>query len=85
MVEHGATPSWTPAEAQELGFRMMIFPFASIGPAYQAIKDVFTKIKEEGKTGLDASFTPKKLFTIVGLEQAVKVDNASGGSLYSKV
>lgn len=85
MVEHGATPSWTPAEAKELGFKMMIFPFASIGPAYQAIKDVFVKIKEEGKTGLDKEFTPKKLFTIVGLKQAMAVDSGAGGSLYNKV
>lgn len=85
MVEHGATPSWTPTEARELGFKMMIFPFASIGPAYKAIKDVFVKIKEEGRTGLDKGFTPKQLFKIVGLEQAVAVDNASGGSLYNKV
>lgn len=85
MVEHGATPSWTPAEAKDLGFRMMIFPFASIGPAYQAIKDVFIKIKEEGKTGLEKSFTPKKLFTIVGLEQATAFDAKVGGSLYNNV
>ncbi|KAM0346979.1 hypothetical protein HYE67_007900 [Fusarium culmorum] len=85
MVEHGATPSWTPAEAAEFGFKLIIFPFASIGPAYQAIKDVFTQIKETGRTGLDKKFTPKKLFTIVGLEQATALDNAVGSSLYSKV
>lgn len=85
MVEHGATPSWTPEEAKEFGFRLMIFPFASIGPAYAAIKDTFTKIKESGRTGLEKSFTPKKLFTIVGLEDAMEVDAAAGGSLYSKV
>ncbi|EKJ71959.1 hypothetical protein FPSE_07813 [Fusarium pseudograminearum CS3096] len=85
MVEHGATPSWTPAEAADFGFKLIIFPFASIGPAYQAIKDVFTQIKETGRTGLDKKFTPKKLFTIVGLEQATAVDNAVGSSLYSKV
>lgn len=85
MVEHGATPSWTPEEASELGFRIMIFPFASIGPAYAAIKDAFVRIKETGRTGLDKEFTPKKLFTIVGLEEAMEVDAAAGGSLYSKV
>ncbi|RKK71283.1 hypothetical protein BFJ69_g11131 [Fusarium oxysporum] len=85
MVEHGATPSWTPIEAREFGFKLIIFPFASIGPAYQAIKDVFIRIKEMGRTGLDKKFTPKKLFTIVGLEQATALDNAAGGSLYSKV
>ena len=85
MVEHGATPSWTPAEAKELGFKIIIFPFASIAPAYQAIKDGLLKIKETGKTGLDKEFTPKKLFTVVGLEDAVALDNAVGSSLYDKV
>ncbi|KAI8281694.1 Carboxyvinyl-carboxyphosphonate phosphorylmutase [Colletotrichum sp. SAR 10_98] len=85
MVEHGATPSWTPAEAQELGFKVIIYPFASIAPAYQAIKDVFVKIKKTGKTGLEKEFTPKKLFTIVGLEEAMAVDTAAGGSFYNKV
>jgi 2-methylisocitrate lyase-like PEP mutase family enzyme len=85
MVEHGATPSWTPDEAKELGYKMIIFPFASIGPAYQAIKDVFVKIKQTGRTGLEKDFTPKKLFTIVGLEEAMALDIAAGGQLYNKV
>lgn len=85
MVEHGATPSWTPTEAKELGFKIIIFPFASIGPAYQAIKDVFVEMKATGKTGLNKEFTPKKLFTIVGLTEAMGLDAAVGGSLYSKV
>jgi 2-methylisocitrate lyase-like PEP mutase family enzyme len=85
MVEHGATPSWTPAEAKELGFKIMIYPFASIGPAYEAIKQTFVQIKNTGRTGLGKDFTPKKLFTIVGLKEAMGVDAAAGGSLYSHV
>jgi 2-methylisocitrate lyase-like PEP mutase family enzyme len=85
MVEHGATPSWTPAEARGLGFKIIIFPFASIAPAYSAIKNTFTMIKESGRTGLAKDFTPKKLFTIVGLEQVVEQDAAAGGTMYSKV
>lgn len=85
MVEHGATPSWTPAEAQAFGFKIIIFPFASIGPAYEAIKDAFVRIKETGKTGLKKDFTPKKLFTVVGLEEAIDIDAKAGGSMYTKV
>ncbi|WP_254558572.1 isocitrate lyase/phosphoenolpyruvate mutase family protein, partial [Salmonella enterica] len=29
MVEHAATPSWTAAQAKELGYRIMIVPFAA--------------------------------------------------------
>ncbi|EXJ58530.1 methylisocitrate lyase [Cladophialophora yegresii CBS 114405] len=85
MVEHGATPSWTPQEAQELGFRIVIFPFAAIAPAYEAIRSTFEGIKKTGRTGLAADFTPKKLFSIVGLKQATAIDAAAGGQLYSRV
>jgi 2-methylisocitrate lyase-like PEP mutase family enzyme len=85
MVENGATPRITPAEAHELGFRMIIFPFASIAPAYDAIRDTFEMIKQSGETGLAADFTPKKLFSIVGLKQATAVDLAAGGQMYTKV
>lgn len=85
MVEHGATPSWTPEEARDMGFRIIIFPFASIGPAYEAIREAFVRIKETGRTGLDGDFTPRKLFGVVGLEEAVRVDEEAGGRLYHKV
>lgn len=85
MVEHGATPSITPQEAADLGFKIIIFPFAAIAPAYEAIKHTFEMIKTSGRTGLAADFTPKKLFTIVGLKEATAIDLAAGGRLYTKV
>lgn len=85
MVEHGATPSWTPAEARELGFKLIIFPFASIFPAYKAIKEAFVRLKETGRTGLEEEFTPRRLFSVVGLKESTALDAAVGGSLYSKV
>jgi 2-methylisocitrate lyase-like PEP mutase family enzyme len=85
MVENGSTPSWTPAEAKELGFRIMIWPFAAIAPAYEAIRNTYRRVKETGSTGIDPKFTPKALFTIVGLEEAVGVDVVAGGTLYDGV
>ncbi|KAL5583884.1 hypothetical protein FOVSG1_015235 [Fusarium oxysporum f. sp. vasinfectum] len=85
MVEHAATPSWSVAEAQDLGFKIIIFPFASIGPTFHAIRDAFISIKNTGKTGLEKSFTPKQLFSIVGLEEAIQVDIEAGGKLYDQV
>ncbi|KIW69082.1 hypothetical protein PV04_04980 [Phialophora macrospora] len=85
MVEHGATPSLTPQEAQDLGFKIIIFPFAAIAPAYDAIKQTFQLIKKTGRTGLASDFTPKKLFTIVGLKEATAIDIAAGGQTYSAV
>lgn len=85
MVEFGATPSITPQEAQELGFKMIIFPFVALAPAYEAIKNAMILLKKTGKTGTPSDFTPKKLFTVVGLEEAVKVDTEAGGSIYGRV
>ncbi|KAL2846325.1 Pyruvate/Phosphoenolpyruvate kinase-like domain-containing protein [Aspergillus pseudodeflectus] len=85
MVENGATPSWTPEEARELGFKIIIFPFAALAPAYEAIHETYARIKKSGRTGIDPGFTPKKLFTLVGLKDAAKIDEAAGGSLYGKV
>lgn len=85
MVEHGATPSWSPEEAKELGFKIIIFPFAAIAPAYDAIRDSLRRIKDTGSTGIASDFTPRKLFTIVGLKEATAVDEAAGGSLYDRV
>ncbi|KAL4797890.1 Pyruvate/Phosphoenolpyruvate kinase-like domain-containing protein [Aspergillus venezuelensis] len=84
-VENGATPSWSPEKAKELGFRIIIFPFAAIAPAYEAIRSTYRSIKKSGVTEIDLDFTPKKLFTIVSLEEAITVDVAAGGDLYGKV
>lgn len=85
MVENGATPSWTAAEVKELGFRVIIWPFAALAPAYEAIRGAYRRIKETGATGIDPAFTPKTLFTVVGLQEAMAIDVAAGGSLYEKV
>lgn len=85
MVENGATPSWTAAEARELGFRVIIWPFAALAPAYEAIRGAYRRIKETGATGIDPAFTPKALFAVVGLQEAMEIDVAAGGSLYEKV
>ncbi|UKZ96418.1 uncharacterized protein TrAFT101_011210 [Trichoderma asperellum] len=85
MVENGATPSWSVAQAKEMGFRIIIYPFAAIAPAYGAIRNSYKRIKETGVTDIDPTFTPKKLFTIVGLKEAAAVDAAAGGQLYERV
>lgn len=85
MVENGATPSWTAADARDLGFKIIIWPFAALAPAYEAIRDAYRRIKETGSTGIDPNFTPKTLFNIVGLKEAMALDAAAGGSLYAKV
>ncbi|KAL0944339.1 carboxyphosphonoenolpyruvate [Colletotrichum truncatum] len=85
MVEHASTPSWTAAQAKDIGYRMMIVPFAAIAPAYEAIRDSLVRLKETGEVGTKPDFTPRKLFSIVGLTEAMDFDAAAGGKAYSQV
>lgn len=79
MVEHGATPTVSVDEAREMGFRIMIVPFAALAPAYTAIKTAFERLKKTGLTGTGKELTPRKLFQVCGLEDSMRIDAAAGG------
>ena len=79
MVEHGATPIIPAREAQSMGFKIMIFSFASLAPAYTAIKATLEKVKWEGVTGTSKELTPKRLFNVCGMQESIEIDNLAGG------
>lgn len=81
MVEHGATPSISVSEADEMGFRIILFPFAGIAPAYKAMKEVYTRLMKEGITGAEAYMTPKQLFEVSGLSDDLEIDARAGGNV----
>ncbi|KAI9872835.1 MAG: hypothetical protein M1830_001133 [Pleopsidium flavum] len=83
MVENGATPIITVEEAQEMGFRIMIFSFASLAPTYTAIKTTLEKLKREGVTGVGKDLTPRMLFEVCGLNESMKLDFAAGGLAFA--
>jgi 2-methylisocitrate lyase-like PEP mutase family enzyme len=82
MVEHGATPTITVREAEQMGFKIIIWPFAGIAPAYYAITESFEKLYTEGRTGKSAVLTPKQLFEVGGLSESMRIDAAAGGIDY---
>jgi len=82
MVEHGATPNFSVSEAQEMGFRIVIYPFAGIAPAYKAMKEVYMRLKTKGITGAEAAMTPKQLFEVSGLKEDLKIDAQAGGTAF---
>lgn len=84
MVEHGATPSISAQEARELGFKIIIFPFASLGPALTAIREGLEKLKREGLPGLSTDMTPQALFRVCGLDESIKVDMDAGGGAFGE-
>ncbi|KAI9662100.1 MAG: hypothetical protein M1831_002796 [Alyxoria varia] len=80
MVENGSTPVITTKEAEEMGFKLMIFSFASVAPAYEAIKATFEKLKHQGVVGTKEDLSPRRLFEVCGLEELMRVDSEAGGS-----
>lgn len=83
MVEHGVTPNISADEAYDMGFRVVIFPFAGLAPAYKAMKEVYTRLKVEGVTGVEALMTPKQLFEVSGLKDDLEIDAKAGGSTFA--
>jgi methylisocitrate lyase len=79
MVENGATPVITTKEAEDMGFRIMIFSFASLAPAYLGIRAALERLKNDGVVGTPDGLGPRKLFEICGLMESMKVDTEAGG------
>ncbi|GIJ83102.1 hypothetical protein Asppvi_001620 [Aspergillus pseudoviridinutans] len=80
MVENGAGPLITTKEAKEMGFRIMIFSFASLAPAYLGIKAALERLKNEGITGIPEGLGPKRLFEVCGLMDSMRIDTEAGGN-----
>ena len=83
MVYGGATPDISVAEAEAMGYKIVIFPFAALSPAYGAIKQSFEMLKKKGEVGQDAKMPPKSIFEIVGLRDSLKIDAEAGGLAYT--
>lgn len=81
-VENGVSPLISVDEAQDMGFRVVIFSFASLAPAYTAIKNTFEWLKEYGVTG--SSVSPKTIFNVCGLQDLMVIDEQAGGDAFKK-
>lgn len=82
MVENGAGPVITTKEAKEMGFRIMIFSFACLAPAYLGIKRALERLKKEGVVGTPEGLGPRQLFEVCGLAESMQVDMEAGGGNY---
>lgn len=98
-VTGGKSPLWTAKDAQELGFKIAIFPCAGIFPAAKALLASYTHLTSHG-IGIEASTTDnestvdlggadpqglRNFFADMGLEHEVAIDQlaASGTGLGS--
>lgn len=95
-VTGGKSPLWTAKEAEELGFRLAIFPCAGIFPAAKALLASYAHLAEKG-IGVEAEMGEERMvdlggadsmglrnfFADMGLEHEVGIDKlaASGSGL----
>ena len=64
MAENGATPCITTDEAREWGFRIIIFSFATLAPAYVGIRQALQLLKKKGRVSTGKDLTLRKLFGV---------------------
>lgn len=81
-VENGQSPLITVAEAQEMGYRVMIFSFAGIAAAYTAVLDTYRRLRDCGVTG--SSVKPKTIFEMCNLNEEMALDAEVGGDAFTK-
>jgi 2-methylisocitrate lyase-like PEP mutase family enzyme len=79
MVEFGITPAINANEAREMGFRIIIYPLAALGPAYKAVRAAFEKLMGDGSVETGGGLSPKGLFELCGLDASMKIDAEAGG------
>jgi 2-methylisocitrate lyase-like PEP mutase family enzyme len=83
-VGGGLTPNWSVQEAKDLGFKIVIYPGLALGPVYQAVAAAAKELKETGDLKVPAGSSPKEIFEVCGLKEAIQFDIEAGGNLYSK-
>ena len=81
-VENGVSPAITVDEAQEMGYRAILFSFVTIAPAYTAIQKTLEDLKENGF--VSNKVTPKRIFQVCGLGEEMEIDEAAGGTAFAK-
>jgi methylisocitrate lyase len=76
-ITHGDIPV---ATYRDLGFKMLVYPTASVIVAYEAIKKLYASVRDAG----EASYTPQgywdvrtQIFTTIGMEELWRIEKAT--------
>ncbi|KAJ5587976.1 Pyruvate/Phosphoenolpyruvate kinase-like domain-containing protein [Penicillium hispanicum] len=83
MVQGGVSPRLTVAQAQEIGFKIIIYPAICTRAAYMSITQSVQCLKETGDFPDEtAGIPPASLYKICGLNEAMELDQMAGGNAY---
>lgn len=83
-VSGGVSPEWSADEARDLGFRLVIHPAFALVPVYQGVLAAAKVLKNTGAAPKpETRMSPKELFEVCGMKEAIEFDSAAGGKLYS--
>jgi 2-methylisocitrate lyase-like PEP mutase family enzyme len=83
LATNGSTPNWTVKQAQEMGFKIVIFPLAGAMAAVHGMREAYREILESGTDVQSArGMGPKGFFEVVGLNKAMEIDSKAGGAAY---
>ncbi|KAH8881063.1 Phosphoenolpyruvate/pyruvate domain-containing protein [Thozetella sp. PMI_491] len=86
MVSGGVTPDLSVAEANQLGFKIVIFPSAVFSVVMEAAQKQLKQLKETGRqivTDYRKEKGPRFFFEAMGMNEYVEFDKALGGQAYA--
>ncbi|OQU96219.1 hypothetical protein CLAIMM_02330 isoform 2 [Cladophialophora immunda] len=85
MAHGGLTPAISVAEAQDMGFRIVIFPGLAVQSVYGAVTKAVKELRETGDLKyLEGGVpSPGEIYRVCGMQEAVDFDLAAGASTFT--
>jgi 2-methylisocitrate lyase-like PEP mutase family enzyme len=83
MVQGGKTPQVSNDEANQLGFRLVIWPCLGMEALIPAYRNALNVLKKTGKPPREENMGPAALFEVCGLKELVAFDASVGGKAYA--
>lgn len=83
MVPGGRTPIVTNAQANKMGFRIVIWPTLSLEAVVPAVEKAMKALRNFDRNPEHEAMGPQKLFEVCGLKDLMAFDESVGGKAYS--
>ncbi|KAK5061333.1 hypothetical protein LTR84_007875 [Exophiala bonariae] len=83
-VPGGKTPDLTAKEAEQMGFKMIVFPTLALAPVHEAVLGAAKYLKDNGKVRATDILAkgPRALFEVCGLSELIAFDISAGSQAF---